>query len=301
MSKVSQTELVTGSRRLAEFWTAEQKRVEETLAEHLQTPPDGSERLYSAMRHAALAPAKRLRPILCIATHRTLGGDNPQVYRLAAAIEMLHTYSLIHDDLPCMDDDDERRGRPTVHVAFDEATAVLAGDALQASAFQMIGSIAAPNLVWLLARAIGPEGMAGGQMADLEAEGQEPTEQLVTEIHVRKTGRLIDAAIAAGAFLCPGITTGTMNALGRYGRALGLAFQIVDDTLELTQTAAKLGKPVGSDLKHRKVTYPAAVGLDRSLKRAQELADEAKQALGAISADSTLLCAIADFIVARDR
>lgn len=287
---------------LRDFWTDEQARVESDLAQLLTCPRGASERLYAAMRHAVLAPAKRLRPILCVVAHRSVGGHSLAIYPVAAAIEMLHTYSLIHDDLPCMDDDDQRRGQPTVHVAFDEATAVLAGDALQALAFEILAREGGSEVIRILAKAVGPEGMADGQMADLEAEGQEPTEELVTAIHQRKTGRLITASLIAGASV-PGATIdgAQLSALKKYGDALGLAFQIIDDILELTESAEKLGKPTGSDLKHQKVTFPAAVGLDRSRKRALELAEEAKDSLAEFTGDPVLLFAMADFIVSRDR
>lgn len=287
---------------LVAFWSFEQDLINGTLDALLQRPPGASERLFAAMRHAVLAPAKRLRPILAIAAYRSLGGSDRRIYPVAAAIEMLHTYSLIHDDLPCMDDDDQRRGQPTVHVAFDEATAVLAGDALQALAFEILAREGNADIIQTLANAVGPEGMADGQMADLEAEGQTPTEALVTSIHQRKTGRLITASLLTGAAM-KGVRSGSaqFQPLVRYGDALGLAFQIIDDILELTETAEKLGKPIGSDLKHGKVTYPAAVGLDKARIRARALAEDAKAAMMGYAGDPKLLLAMADFIVSRDR
>lgn len=287
---------------LAAFWSFEQSVLQGTLDQLLTCPPGASERLYAAMRHAVLAPAKRLRPILAIAAYRSLGGSGRRIYPVAAAIEMLHTYSLIHDDLPCMDDDDQRRGQPTVHVAFNEATAVLAGDALQALAFEILAREANVDVIQTLSRAVGPEGMADGQMADLEAEGKSPTVELVTAIHQRKTGRLITASLLTGAIM-QGYKSGPTRDIPLlvYGDALGLAFQIVDDILELTETAEKLGKPTGSDIKHNKVTFPAAVGLEESKRRARELADEAKRALNGYEGDPALLLAMADFIVSRDR
>lgn len=283
------------------FWQREQEILERTLTKLLDCPPGGSERLYAAMQHAVLAPAKRLRPILCIATYKSLQGDDDSIYYLASAIEMLHTYSLIHDDLPCMDDDDTRRGRPTVHVAYDEATAVLAGDALQAYAFELLSSNFY-GINRLIARAVGPMGMAGGQLADLEAEGQPATEETVTRIHELKTGRLIVASIVAGA-MHSGRTNNSNHytPLYKYGHALGLAFQIVDDILELTESPEQLGKPTGSDIKHKKVTYPAAVGIDAARERAKSLAEGAKGYLHNYIGDPSLLLAMADFIVSRDR
>lgn len=302
MPEAASQQSLGSTSELSAFWSFEQNLINSTLDSLLQRQSGASERLYAAMRHAVLAPAKRLRPVLAIVAYRSLGGRDQRIYPVAAAIEMLHTYSLIHDDLPCMDDDDQRRGQPTVHVAFDEATAVLAGDALQALAFEILARDGSAEIIRTLAKAVGPEGMADGQMADLEAEGQTPTEALVTSIHQRKTGRLITASLLTGAAM--GRVTSdpsSFRALVQYGDALGLAFQIVDDILELTETAEKLGKPTGSDLKHGKVTYPAAVGLEQARIRAGELADAAKRALTGYDGDPKLLLAMADFIVFRDR
>lgn len=305
MAQMNDTDLENATRRaqsdLMIFWQQEQEVLEQTLEDLLKCPATGSDRLYSAMRHAVLAPAKRLRPILCIATYKSLGGGHGSIYYLASAIEMLHTYSLIHDDLPCMDDDETRRGRPTVHVAFDEATAVLAGDALQAYAFELLASDFT-GVNRLIARAVGPLGMAGGQMADLESEGLPATEETVTHIHELKTGRLIAASIVAGALHADRTkNTNHYTPLYKYGHALGLAFQIVDDILELTVSAEKLGKPTGSDLKHNKVTFPAVVGIDEARKRAATLVEEAKVHLFNYIGDPSKLIALADFIVSRDR
>lgn len=302
MPEAAPQQSIGSASELAAFWSFEQSLINTTLDSLLHRPSGASERLYAGMRHAVLAPAKRLRPILAIVAYRSLGGRDQRIYPVAAAIEMLHTYSLIHDDLPCMDDDDQRRGQPTVHVAFDEATAVLAGDALQALAFEILAREGSAEIICTLAKAVGPEGMADGQMADLEAEGQTPTEALVTSIHQRKTGRLITASLLTGAAM-GSVTADSppFRALVEYGDALGLAFQIVDDILELTETAEKLGKPTGSDLKHGKVTYPAAVGLDHARIRAGELAGAAKRALKSYDGDPKLLLAMADFIVSRDR
>lgn len=302
MPEAASQQSLGSTSELSAFWSFEQNLINSRLDSLLQRQSGASERLYAAMRHAVLAPAKRLRPVLAIVAYRSLGGRDQRIYPVAAAIEMLHTYSLIHDDLPCMDDDDQRRGQPTVHVAFDEATAVLAGDALQALAFEILARDGSAEIIRTLAKAVGPEGMADGQMADLEAEGQTPTEALVTSIHQRKTGRLITASLLTGAAM--GRVTSdpsSFRALVQYGDALGLAFQIVDDILELTETAEKLGKPTGSDLKHGKVTYPAAVGLEQARIRAGELADAAKRALTGYDGDPKLLLAMADFIVFRDR
>jgi geranylgeranyl pyrophosphate synthase len=285
---------------LERFWTETTQRVNAELERLLPPASVDPMRLHQAMRHAVMAGGKRLRPALIIAAHRALGGNDPNVYPLAAAIEMLHTYSLIHDDLPCMDDDDQRRGQPTVHVAFDEATAVLAGDALHVLAFEVLATVAPPVITREIAIAIGTSGMLGGQMADLEAEGKPATEPLVSSIHRRKTGALIIASAKAGARLA-NASDSELDAVERYARPLGLAFQIVDDLLEVTGDPALLGKPVQSDEKHHKVTYPAAIGIEAARERAETLAGEAKSALAKLSGDMTILAAIADFIVHRDR
>ncbi|MBI3872355.1 MAG: polyprenyl synthetase family protein [candidate division Zixibacteria bacterium] len=285
---------------LQTFWDKSRRRVEAELDRRLSAEGPESARLFAAMRHAVLAGGKRLRPILAIAAFESLNGHDEAIDSVAAALEMLHTYSLVHDDLPCMDDDDQRRGRPTVHVAFDEATAVLAGDALHALAFEILARSAPPEVIVIVAQAVGPTRMVGGQMADLAAEGQVPTEELVRRIHERKTGALIVASVTAGALLA-GAGPGVVRLLESYAHPLGLAFQIVDDVLELTRDAGQLGKPVGSDLKHAKVTYPAAVGMDAARRKAGDLVHQAKQALQDYPGDAMTLQALADFIIDRDR
>ncbi|MEW5701215.1 MAG: polyprenyl synthetase family protein [Candidatus Zixiibacteriota bacterium] len=285
---------------LRDFWERERRRIEAELERWLPESAAVQSRLWAAMRYAALGEGKRLRPVLAVAGFQSLRGQGEAIYPVAASLEMLHTYSLVHDDLPCMDDDDTRRGRATVHVAFDEATALLAGDALQATAFELLAHFATPEITALIARAIGADGMAGGQMADLDAEGEVPTEKLVVDIHRRKTGALIAAAIVAGGMMA-GADEPTQRQLDGYGRPLGLAFQIIDDLLELTQSAEALGKPTGSDLKHQKVTYPAAVGNDTACRHAARLVAEAKTALTSYPGDPAILLALADFVIERDR
>jgi len=292
--------VATISETLEQFWTTTSERINAELDRLLPAATDDPTRLHQAMRHAIEAGGKRLRPVLALATHRVCGGDDPNIYLLGAAIEMLHTYSLIHDDLPCMDDDEWRRGKPTVHVAFDEATAVLAGDALHATAFEILATVAPTEITREIAIAIGTTGMLGGQMADLEAEGKTPTEELVTAIHQRKTGYLIIASAKAGARLAQA-SAADLDAVEAYARPLGLAFQIVDDLLEITGDQDRLGKSTLSDQKHAKVTYPGAVGIDAARERAESLADQAKAALTPLSGDTTILTALADFIVCRDR
>jgi geranylgeranyl pyrophosphate synthase len=285
---------------LQEFWSRQLRRINDELDRLLPSVGSAPTRLHRAMRHAVMAGGKRLRPILAVAAHDALGGRSDSIYPVAAALEMLHTYSLIHDDLPCMDDDDQRRGQPTVHVAFDEATAVLAGDALHALAFEILAKRAPGPLTEEVARAIGTAGMLGGQMADLEAEGKTPAEKLVVEIHERKTGALFIASARAGAILA-NVGSKDLAAIEGYARPLGLAFQIVDDLLELSGDAAHLGKPSDSDRKHRKVTFPGAVGIDAAWERAHALVNESKKALDILSGETAILRTLADFVVARDR
>ncbi|MBK8098499.1 MAG: polyprenyl synthetase family protein [Planctomycetes bacterium] len=237
--------------------------------------------LHAAMHHAMFPGGKRLRPMLGLLGCSATGGDLERALRPSAALELLHTYSLVHDDLPCMDDDDLRRGRPTCHKVFGEAAALLAGDALLTLAFEGVAAGGAAAVA-TLARAAGCLGMVGGQMADLEAEGGAGERSLaaVRWIHDRKTGALITASLLVGALAGqrPGrapLPDALRQMLGDYGDRLGRAFQIADDCLDLTGTAAELGKNPLADLAHDKLTWPAIVGLPASLRQAQELADAA--------------------------
>ena len=234
--------------------------------------------LHSAMRHAMFPGGKRLRPLLAMIGCRVTGGDAAAAVLPAASTECLHTYSLIHDDLPCMDDDELRRGRPTCHIAFGEAMAVLAGDALQALAFEAVAS-GGPDAVRALARAAGCMGMVGGQVSDMEAEGGDAealTVEQVRWIHDRKTGALITGSLEIGALAGGGRRQG-LEALREYGRLIGRAFQIADDCLDLTGEAGDLGKRPGQDLAAGKLTYPAVLGLERSLQEAVELSERGPQ------------------------
>ncbi|MBI5266429.1 MAG: polyprenyl synthetase family protein [candidate division Zixibacteria bacterium] len=234
--------------------------------------------LHEAMRYSLMAGGKRLRPILCLAAFEYCGGkprekDDP-VHLAMAALEMVHTYSLIHDDLPCMDDDDLRRGLPTVHKKFGEALAVLAGDALHVVAFELMARTNSIPAVAELSAAVGTSGMLGGQVADLEAEGRRVTEAEISNIHARKTGALIRGSVRIGAILA-GADQKMLARLTSYGEKIGLAFQIVDDVLDIEGDARILGKEIGSDSKNQKATYPAAVGLETAKARAGGLIDEA--------------------------
>jgi len=234
--------------------------------------------LHQAMRYSVMAGGKRLRPILALAAYEYCGGDPDRagqtVHKAMSALEAVHTYSLIHDDLPCMDDDDLRRGRPTCHKQFDEAIATLAGDALHVVAFEWMAETGSIDVVLELARAVGTSGMLGGQMADIEAEGRTITREEIAEIHRRKTAALIAASVRVGVILA-GADKTTLNRLSTYGRKIGLAFQIVDDILDIEGDQALMGKQVGSDTRNGKATYPAVVGLETARIEATRLIDEA--------------------------
>ena len=265
-------------------------------------------RLLAAMRHAALGGGKRLRPFLLIESARLFGAGGAGVLRAACALEMVHCYSLVHDDLPAMDDDDLRRGQPTVHKAFDEATAILAGDALLTYAFDVMGDIAThadatvrAKLVVALARASGLGGMAGGQMLDLEAEeAREPhTRNAIETLQAMKTGALIRFASEAGAII-GGATGEQFKALSEYGRTLGAAFQIADDILDAEGDAQKLGKAAAKDADRNKATLVAALGLDEAKRLCNELAACACDALASFGEGGETLRALAGFTVTRD-
>lgn len=263
--------------------------------------------VHSAIRWSVFAGGKRLRPALLLATGQALGAPRENLMRTASALEMIHTYSLIHDDLPSMDDDDLRRGRPTCHVRFGEATAILAGDALQTLAFQTIAEDEnlAPEIrvrvVAEVARASGtPEGMVAGQAGDLAAESGDVTGAELERIHQQKTGALIGAAVRCGAIIA-GATEQELAALSRYGAQLGLLFQITDDLLDVTATADDLGKTPGKDIASRKATYPALYGVEATRGHLLSVHRNACASLEAIQQPIALLRAIADFILDRQK
>lgn len=288
----------------------EQRRliVEADLERRLPKLPPEIDRLGRAMGHCLYAGGKRLRPILCLAGAELCGGDPKTVLPAASAMEMIHTYSLIHDDLPAMDDDDLRRGKPTCHVAFDEATAVLAGDGLLTEAFAVLIELLEDHpaervtaVVKLFADAAGPRGMVGGQMADMLAEGRDNyTVDEVAFIHRLKTGCLLTASILSGATLA-GAGETELAAVESYGRNIGAAFQIVDDLLDIVSDTETLGKPVGSDRDQGKATYPAAIGLEGAKDEALRLIDQAKRDLEPFGAAAEPLRALADYIEQRSR
>lgn len=280
----------------------------DTFFDHLLTVPDDPRaRLYEAMRHAAIGGGKRLRPLLVRASARLFAVDSECALRAGAAVEAIHVYSLVHDDLPAMDDDDLRRGKPTVHKAYDEATAILAGDSLHALAFDILADeathadpFARLELITELAHASGPAGMAGGQMMDLAADGQAFDIATVTRLQHLKTGALISWCLDAGAILGR-ISDEARAPLRGYARDLGLAFQIVDDLIDVEGDADVAGKAVGKDAAAGKETFVSLMGVDRAREQAHALVDQAISQLSGYGEEAQLLRAIASYVVERDR
>ena len=248
--------------------------------------------LAKAMRYAALAPGKRLRPALLLATYRAVSNEEPtpNAFEAACAVELVHCFSLIHDDLPAIDDDDLRRGRPTVHKVFGEALAILAGDALFATAFEAIARTGSVRTVELLARASGPYGLVGGEVMDVEAEGRSIGLDALRIIHQRKTGALISASCEIGAVLA-GATDAVLSQIRSFAEEVGIAFQIADDILNETSTSSQLGKSAGSDKMRLKATYPAVVGLAESRVQAERHLKNAANAVSTLGANDLLLLA----------
>jgi geranylgeranyl pyrophosphate synthase len=282
-------------------------RIERVLERALTLPDPGTARLREAMRYSVLGAGKRLRPTLVYLTGEALGAPLAQLDAPAAAVELIHVYSLVHDDLPAMDDDDMRRGRPTCHRAYDEATAILVGDALQALAFAVLAEDpgmppSAPlrlEMIRVLARATGTSGMAGGQAVDLAAVGQQLSVKAIEDMHRRKTGALIQGSVLLGA-LAAGVSGGPeLAALECFGAEIGLAFQIQDDILDVEGDPRVLGKSTGADAAHAKPTYPSTVGLERARARARELRDAAVTALAPLAGRGTALIELANFVVNR--
>ena len=282
-------------------------RVEQALADGIatQSPAD----LGQAMRYAVLDGGKRLRPLLVLATAEAVGGDMAAALRAACAIELIHAYSLVHDDMPCMDNDVLRRGKPTVHVQFGEAQALLAGDALQTLAFEFLtplGGSVSPAVqaacVGLLARASGYQGMAGGQAIDLASVGQRLSEVQLRQMHRLKTGALLLCSVQMGAACGTAVSASAHAALQQFGEAMGLAFQVVDDILDVTADSATLGKTAGKDAAADKPTYVALMGLDGAQRLADQLATQATQALqdtGLPQDRLAALRALCDMVVQR--
>jgi geranylgeranyl diphosphate synthase type II len=287
------------------YLLAAKQRIESALDASLG--PEEPEQLREAMRYSLLAGGKRLRPTLCLAACELAGGSAETALPTAVALEMIHTMSLIHDDLPAMDNDDLRRGRPTSHKMFGEAMAILAGDALLTRAFEMVAR-RSPGVnperllavVAELSQAAGAPGLVGGQVVDLASEGQDVNLSTLEYIHLHKTGALLRACVVCGA-LVGGANDDLLEALRIYARGIGLAFQIIDDILDVTASSEVLGKTAGKDLAADKTTYPKLLGLEESRKRAEKLVIEAKSALAPWSARAEPLLALADYITSRDR
>jgi geranylgeranyl diphosphate synthase, type II len=265
--------------------------------------------LHQAIRHSLFAGGKRIRPILCMAACEIAGGKGEEILPLACGLEMIHTYSLIHDDLPAIDNDDYRRGKPTCHKVFGEATAILAGDALLTEAFNIMternsyrkseeGRLIL-DVIHQVAKAAGISGMVGGQVVDIESEGKEVDLPTLQYIHTHKTGAMIRVSVQAGARF-GGANEEDFRALTRYGERIGLAFQIADDVLDVEGKIQALGKTPGSDLSKKKATYPSLLGMEESKKRARDLVDLAVEALTPFGAKAEPLREIARFIIARD-
>ena len=287
-------------------WSAERlDQVEAALSAWV--PQDAPAGLGDAMRYAVLDGGKRLRPLLVLAACEAVGGNRDAALRAGCAVELIHAYSLVHDDMPCMDNDILRRGKPTVHVQFGQATALLAGDALQALAFELLAPADAgipdavqARLCRLLALAAGHAGMAGGQAIDLAAVGRSLTEDQLRQMHRLKTGALLQASVMMGA-ACGETAPAAGQGLAGYGRALGLAFQVVDDILDVTADSATLGKTAGKDAAQDKPTYVSLLGLERARTYAAELLGQARAALATSGlADTRALRALAEMVVHRD-
>lgn len=294
---------------LDEYIAERVTRIDAELDRYLPAAERLPATLHQSMRYSIFAGGKRIRPLLVIAACEAVGGMLSNVLPAACALEMIHTYSLIHDDLPAMDDDDYRRGRLTNHKVFGEATAILAGDALLTQAFILLASVkpgesvsAADRLrvLQIIATAAGSLGMVGGQVVDMESETKTVELPIVEYIHTHKTGALILAALQTGAIL-GGADSSAFAALTRYGECAGLAFQIADDVLDIVGEQSLLGKDVGSDVQRGKATYPALIGLAESRRRAEELRDLATEALAPLGTEAEPLRALVSFIVDRSR
>jgi farnesyl diphosphate synthase len=287
-------------------WMRErQAQVEAALEHRLPAARIAPQRLHEAMRYATLGGGKRVRPLLVYAAGELSGATSDSLDTAACAVELIHAYSLVHDDMPCMDDDVLRRGKPTVHVEFDEATALLVGDALQTLAFQLLSESglvpdAARQLAMIeqLARASGSRGMAGGQAIDLAAVGRQISIEELEFMHLHKTGALIRASALLGA-LCGEVDGERLTALDRFGKAIGLLFQVVDDILDAEADTATLGKTAGKDAANNKPTYVSLLGASDARRLAADLRTQAHEALTIFGADARRLCELTDFIVDR--
>jgi geranylgeranyl diphosphate synthase type II len=291
---------------LAAIMAERRRQVDEALERWLPLQGDHPPKIHEAMRYSVFAGGKRLRPILALLACEAVGGNPEDAMPAAAALEMIHTYSLIHDDLPAMDDDDYRRGRRACHRVYGEAIAILAGDALLTHAFQVLADPGPTRLaperclqvIAEIAEAAGSHGMVGGQAMDILAEGREIDRPTLLYLHTHKTGALIRASVRVGG-IAGGADEEQLQALTRYAERVGLAFQIVDDILDIEGATAEMGKTAGSDLRRKKATYPAVMGLEESRRQAAHLLEEAKDALCPLGEKGATLAALADFVGRR--
>lgn len=285
---------------LSDYLAAQVRRIDAALDRLLPAETEPPETIHRAMRYSVFAGGKRIRPILCLEAARAVAGaDVAGIEDVACSLELIHTYSLIHDDLPALDNDDLRRGRPTSHKVFGEAMAILAGDALLTFAFEVLARAASAALVAELAHAAGTSGgMIAGQVHDIEGENQPPAEELLERIHRAKTGALLRCSLRLGA-MHAGAAGAQLQALSRFGEHIGLAFQIVDDILDVTQTSEQLGKTAGKDAAQHKITFPAVYGLEASRRMAEQQHALAHQALEPFGDGALRLRQLADLIVDR--
>jgi geranylgeranyl diphosphate synthase type II len=298
--------MATSAQDLKDYFKTRIDQIERTLDKLVPVSNRFCGVLFESMRYSLFAGGKRLRPVLVLATVEELGGDVEAALPIACTLEMIHTYSLIHDDLPAMDDDDFRRGKPTNHKVYGEAVAILAGDALLTEAFQVLGTLEIPGreavllrIVGELAKASGSLGMVAGQTADMLNEGRQADAETLAFIHTNKTGALLTASVRIGALFADA-TEEQLRALTVYAERIGLAFQIMDDILDVVGSAEKLGKAVGADAAHAKLTYPALHGLQESRDMVHRLTSEAHQALQSIGLDGGRLSEIANWLVNRE-
>jgi geranylgeranyl diphosphate synthase type II len=293
------------SGNIKEYLLARQKMVDAALDRFLPKANVKPVTIHKAMRYSVFAGGKRLRPILCLAAAECCGGDPAEALPLACAVECIHTYSLIHDDLPCMDDDDFRRGMPTSHKVFGEGIAVLAGDALLTFAFELAAQVpgwprySLRDVIQELAVSSGSRHLIAGQVIDLESEGKKVSLPLLKFIHESKTAALVRCSLRLGAMSANAIPA-RLQRLSDFGLALGLAFQVIDDILDVTQTTEKLGKSAGKDVAAEKATYPSLIGLEKSHRTARRLTEQARAALKPIGKPAADLLALADHLLQRD-
>lgn len=293
------------TRDFAGWRKAVQSEMEDLLLSHLLPATEPPQRLHEAMQYAVLDGGKRIRPLLVFAAGDLFDSPRDAVVRAACAVEMIHAYSLVHDDMPCMDDDDLRRGKPTVHKHYDEATALLVGDALQARAFEVLagGELDASRKLTMLAclaRAAGSRGMCGGQAIDLASVGIALAREQLEQMHRLKTGALLEASVMLGALAGKSLQASEVSALHAYSASIGLAFQVVDDILDTTADSVTLGKTAGKDAANNKPTYVSMLGLDESLALAEKLRQDAHEAVRQFGARATRLGELADLIVQRN-